>query len=53
MRVKPEFAAVAILATFGVALAVGLMLGVVATKATAPAVKRIPACPCAPSMINT
>ena len=35
MRVKPELAAVAILASFGVALAVGLLAGVAVTKAIA------------------
>lgn len=53
MRVKPEIAAVIVLAAVGSALAVGVLFGVVATKATAPAPERAPACPCTPSTINT
>ncbi len=52
MRVKPELAAVAILVSFGVALAVGLLAGVAVTKATAadPAPMH---CPCPRTTITT
>ena len=53
MRVKTELAAVILLAAVGASLAAGLLLGVVATKATAPAPERAPACPCTPSTITT
>lgn len=52
MRVKPELAAVAILVSFGVALAVGLLAGVVVTKATAADPPPIN-CPCPRNTINT
>lgn len=51
MGVKTEIAAVVVLAAVGTALAVGLMLGVIATKAAAP--ERIPACNCQPATMNT
>lgn len=52
MRVKPEIAAVIILAAVGSALTVGVLFGVAVTKVTAaePAPTR---CPCLPDTINT
>lgn len=52
MRVKPELAAVAILVSFGVALAVGLLAGVAVTKATAAEPPTIH-CPCPRATITT
>ena len=45
MRVKTELAAAVVLAAVGVALAVGLLAGVVVTKATAADTPTIH-CPC-------
>lgn len=52
MRVKPELAAVAILVSFGVALAVGLLAGVAVTKATAADPTPLH-CPCPRTTITT
>lgn len=52
MRVKPEIAAVIVLAAVGVALASGLLLGVAMTKATT-APERAPACTCTPETTHT
>lgn len=52
MRVKTELAAAVVLAAVGVALAVGLLAGVVVTKATAADPAPIN-CPCPRGTANT
>lgn len=51
MRVKPEIAAVTLFACVGVSLAIGLLVGVAATRATTR--ERTPSCNCPATTITT
>lgn len=52
MRMKTSLAAVVLPAAVGVSIAIGLLVGVVATRATTPTPERIPSCLCIPETIS-